>query len=606
MRLYLTNNFLIIRGILMTKYTGGEIIAEYLIKEGVPYAVGIPGHGNLALVDALKDRQDKIQVIQVRHEQSAIHLADGYYRASGNPLFCFTSIGPGAYNTVVGLATAFIDQSAVIAASGETHTYMFGRGVLQENERKHWADTMSVMRPITKRVWRVNRVDQLPFVMQQAFRLATTGRPGPVHIFLPMDVQAEQADVEIPEPKKYKAVGRICGDYLQVKKACELLASAERPVILAGGGVILSEASPELLELAELLGAAVITTMMGKGAFPEDHPLFAFYAGSKGTYCGNKLASSADVLLAIGCRFADETTSSYKPGVSFSIPPTKLIHVDIDIDEIGKNYPVEVGIVGDAKAVLYQIINTLKNMMKKRKYEDLPYFRTIQKLKNEWNRTLEPLKKSNKIPFTTARFLMELRKALERNAYVVGSAGHAQVELFSMFPVYEPKTHISSGGMSTMGWAIPAALGVKLAKPERQVVSVSGDGDFQMAFHELATGVQYGIPVVHCVLNNYGWLSIRDLQLDVFGKDRGFATEFRNKDGELYSPDFVKLAEAFGCYAERVEKPEEISPAIKKALKSNTDRPTVLEFPTQYEYPLSEGKTTGWWDVPIPAYLRKN
>jgi acetolactate synthase-1/2/3 large subunit len=395
----------------MTIYTSGEIIAECLIREGVPYAVGIPGHGNLALVDVLKDRQDFIDVIQVRHEQSAVHLADGYYRASGRPLFCFTSIGPGAYNTVVGLATALIDQSAVIVASGETQTYMFGRGVLQENERKHWADTMSVMRPVTKRVWKVSRVDQLPFVMQQAFRMATTGRPGPVHIFLPMDIQADSADIEIPEMRKHRAMGRICADPLQVRKACELLTSAERPVILAGGGVILSEASPELLELAEFLGAAVITTMMGKGAFPEDHPLFAFYAGSKGTSCGNKLASSADILLAVGCRFADETTSSYKPGVSFSIPPTKLIHVDIDSDEIGKNYPVEVGLVGDAKMVLCQIINTIKEMMNKRKYRDLPYFKKIQNLKEEWEKTLEPFKKSDKVPFTTARFLMELRKA---------------------------------------------------------------------------------------------------------------------------------------------------------------------------------------------------
>jgi len=589
----------------MVEYTGGEIIAEYLIKEGVPYVVGIPGHGNIALVDAFKDRGDSIKVIQVRHEQSAIHLADGYYRASGKPLFCFTSIGPGAYNTVVGLATAFIDSSAVIAASGETHTYMFGRGVLQENERKYWADTLSVMRPVTKRVWNVNRVDQLPFVIQQAFRIATTGRPGPVHIFLPFDVQADSADVEIPEPKKHRPLGRIGGDPLQVKKAVELLAGAERPVILAGGGVISSDASPELVELAEFLGAAVITTMMGKGAIPEDHPLCAFYAGSKGSFCGNRLASSADVLLAVGCRFADETTSSYKPGVSFSIPPTKLIHVDMDPNEIGKNYPVEVGIEGDAKVVLSQILNALKDMMTKRKYENLPYFKRIQEVKREWEKTLEPLRKSDKFPVTTARFLSELRKALKRNAIVIGSAGHAQAELFQEFPVYEPRTHISSGGMSTMGWAIPAALGVKLAEPDKQVVAISGDGDFQMTCQELATGAQYEIPVVYCVLNNYGWLSIRDLQIDVFGKDRGFATEFKNKDGKLYSPDFVKMAEAFGCYGERIEKPERISPVIKKVLKDNTDRPTVIEIPTQYEYPWSEGKAAGWWDVPIPTYLRK-
>jgi len=588
----------------LPKYTGGEIVAEYLIKEEVPYIVGIPGHGIIPFLDPFKDRQDKIKVIQVRHEQSAIHLADGYYRASGKPLLCFTSIGPGAYNTIVGLATAYMDSSAVIAVSGETHTYMFGRGVLQEVERQHWADTFSVMRPITKRVWRVTRVDQIPFVIHQAFRIATTGRPGPVHIFMPMDVQADSADVEIPDPKKHKPVGRISGDIDKVREAAKLLAKAERPVILAGGGVILSRASAELVELAEFLGAAVITTMMGKGAIPEDHPLCAFYAGSKGSTCGNKLAREADVLLAVGCRFADLATSSYKHGVSFAIPPTKLIHADIDSAEIGKNYPTEVGIVGDARSVLRQLIGVLKEMMTKRKYQETPYFKVIQKAKEEWEKKLEPLKKSDKTPMTISRFLVELRKALKRDAIVVGSAGHSQAQLFQEFPVYAPRTHLSSGGMSTMGWAVPASMGAKLAKPDSQVVSISGDGDFLMTCQELATAVQYGIATVHCVLNNYGWLSIRDLQLDVYGKERGYATEFRAKDtGELYSPSFTKLAEAFGCHTEFVEKPEEVAPALKRAFESG--KPAVIEVPVQYEHPWSEGETVGWWDVPIPAYLRK-
>jgi len=588
----------------LPKYTGGEIVAEYLIKEGVPYIVGIPGHGIIPFLDPFKDRRDKIGVIQVRHEQSAIHLADGYYRASGKPLLCFTSIGPGAYNTIVGLATAYVDSSAVITISGETHTYMFGRGVLQEVERKHWADTFSVMRPVTKRVWRVTRIKQVPFVIHQAFRIATTGRPGPVHIFMPMDVQADSAKVEIPIPTEHKPMGRISGDIEKVRKAAELLARAERPVILAGGGVILSEASPELIELAEFLGAAVITTMMGKGAIPEDHPLCAFYAGSKGSSCGNALAREADVLLAVGCRFADLSTSSYRHGVSYAIPPTKLIHVDIDPAEIGKNYPTEVGIVGDAKTVLRQLIEALKMMISKRKYKETPYFKTIQKMKKEWKRILEPLRKSDKVPMTISRFLVELRKALKRDAIVVGSAGHAQAQLFQEFPVYEPRTHLSSGGMSTMGWAVPASMGAKLAKPDRQVVSISGDGDFLMTCQELATAVQYGIATVHFVLNNYGWLSIRDLQIDVYGKERSYATEFRSdKTGKLYNPSFTKLAEAFGCHSEFVEKPEEVASALKCAFESG--KPAVIEVPVQYEHPWSEGKTFGWWDVPIPAYLRK-
>jgi len=589
----------------LPEYTGGEVIAEYLIKEGVPYIVGIPGHGIIPFLDPLKDRQDEIGVVQVRHEQAAIHLADGYYRASGRPLLCFTSIGPGAYNTVVGLATAYVDSSAVVAVSGETHSYMFGKGVLQEVERQNWADTSSVMRPITKRVWKVTRVDQVPFAIHQAFKTATTGRPGPVHIFMPMDVQADSADVEIPDPVKHRSLGRVSGDIEQVKLSAELMAKAERPVILAGGGVILSDASPELVELAEFLGIPVITTMMGKGAIPEDHELCAFYAGSKGSSCGNKLAKEADILLAVGCRFADLSTSSYKRGVSFTVPPTRLIHVDIDPTEIGKNYPTEVGIVGDAKAVLRQLSEALKAMASKKKYQEMPYFKALQKAKKEWEKELEPLKNSRKIPMTISRFLAELRNVLKRDAIVVGSAGHAQAQLFQEFPVYEPRTHLSSGGMSTMGWAVPASMGAKLAKPDKEVVSVSGDGDFLMTCQELATAVQYGITTVHCVLNNYGWLSIRDLQLDVYGEHRGYATEFRARDtGELCSPSFTKLAEAFGCHNEFIEKPEQVAPALKRALKSG--KPAVLEIPVQYEHPWSEGKTCGWWDIPMPAYLRKS
>jgi acetolactate synthase-1/2/3 large subunit len=589
----------------LTKYTGGEIVAEYLKKERVPYIVGIPGHGIIPFLDPFKDRKDTITAIQVRHEQSAVHLADGYYRASGRPLLCFTSIGPGAYNTVVGLATAYMDSSAVVVVSGETHTYMYGRGVLQELERKHWSDTSSVMRPLVKRVWKVTMVEQIPNVIQQAFKVSTTGRPGPVHIFIPMDVQASSADVKIPEPAQHRPKGRAVGDIAASRKGAELLVRAERPVILAGGGVILSDASHELVRLAEFLGAPIITTMMGKGSIPEDHSLCAFYAGSKGSSCGNKLAREADVLLAVGCRFADLSTSSYKHGASFSIPPTRLIHVDIDPTEIGKNYPTEIGIVGDAKAVLRQFINFLKEKAFKNDYQEKPYFKAVQKAKDQWRRDLENLLKSGKKPMTISRFLAELRQLLERDAIVVGSAGHPQAALFQEFPIYEPRTHLSSGGMSTMGWAVPASMGAKLARPNRQVVSISGDGDFLMTCQELATGVQYGIPTIHFVLNNYGWLSIRDLQIDTYGLERSYATEFRYSDtSDLYSPSFTKLAEAFGCHTEFVDEPQQIDKALNRSFESK--KPSVIEVSVNRKHPWSEGKTFGWWDVPVPTYLRKD
>ncbi len=579
--------------------TGGEIIAEYLIKEGIPYIVGIPGHGCLGLIDAFKGKEDKIKVLQVRHEQSAVHLADGYYRISGKPLAVFTSIGPGAINTAVGVATCYVDSTSVLVITGDAHTYMFGRGVLQEIERTHDANFPRMLEPVVKRWWQVTAVEQLPHILDRAFNQMLSGRRGPVLISLPMDVQAGSADIEIGKAKR-RAENRFFGDPKDIDEAAILLIKAKRPVILAGGGVITSEASSELRELAEFLQAAVITTMMGKSSFPEDHPLYAWHAGAKGTKCGNKISSSADVLLAVGCRFADETTSSYRKGVSFSIPPTKLIHVDIDPGEIGKNYPVEVGIAGDAKSVMQQLIEKLRGASKPLKKDC--YVEEIRQLREEWLQGLRELRESNKVPLTISRFLKELREFLPRMGIVVTSSGHSQAQILQEFPFYYPKTLITSGGFSTMGFTLPAALGVKLAAGERPVIGVLGDGDFLMTVQELATAVQYNIPVVYAVLNNTGWISVRDLQLGAYGKERGMATEFFNKDGGLYSPDFVAIAQAFGAYGERIQKGEEVKPALERAFASN--KPAVIEVVVNREYPYSKGKDgAGWWDVPTPSYL---
>ena len=584
------------------RLTGGDIVADYLVRRGVPYVAGIPGHGCLGLVDAFAKRRDVLKVIQVRHEQSAVHLADGYYRVSGQPLAVFTSIGPGAANTAVGLATAYVDSTAVLVLCGETHTHMFGRGVLQEVERQHWANFSRALEPLTKRYWLVNRVEQLPFVMQRAFNAMTGGRPGPVLVALPMDVQADAAEVTVPEPVAREPQGRVRADPRQIERAAALLLAAERPVILAGGGVVSSGAFAELRQVAELLSAAVVTTMMGKGAFPEDHPLYGWHAGSKGTTCGNLLTRRADVILAVGCRFADEATSSYRRGLSFSIPPTKLIHADIDPGEIGKNYPVEVGLVGDARAVLADLLAALKAGGKPRAVGS-GYAQTIADARASWLRTLGELGTDTAVPVSISRFLKELHGFLDRSAVVASSSGNAQAQILQEFPFYEPRTNLTTGGFSTMGFSLPAALGAKLALPERQVVAVVGDGDFLMTVQELATAVQYEIPVVVAVLNNYGWQSIKDLQTAVLGADRVYGTEFLDARGGLSSPDFVALARAFGCYAERVERAEEVRPALQRAFAQR--RPAVVEVVVNREPPYSGGLVAGWWDVPVPAYLEE-
>ncbi|TFG18447.1 MAG: thiamine pyrophosphate-binding protein [Promethearchaeota archaeon] len=593
----------------MVRYTGGEIIAKYLIKEGVKYVVGIPGHGNLPLVDAFFKDKDKLKLIQPKQEMSGVHLAVGYYRITGQPLCVFTSIGPGAANTVIGLADAFVDSFPVLCLTGDTHTHMRGKGVLQEIERKSDSDFPRILEPITKRSWQVSHPNQLSSIMQRAFNQMLTGRKGPVHIDLPMDIQAKAIETEIPEPNKRRAGGRILGDPKLINEATNLLTNAKRPVLFLGGGVLASEASEEVKELAEMIGAAVVVTMMGKDAFPNDHPLFCWSAGSKGTNVGLNMTTKADVILAVGCRFADETASSYKQGVSFSIPPTKLIQIDIDPHEVGKNYPVTVGIYGDAKACLNQIVEKLKNDHYSKNYENTNYFEEIQEEKRKWFEFLKKNRDDSKVPVMISTVLQEVRRFFKRDAVIVTSSGNVQAQMLQELEFYKPKTCLTAGGFSTMGYSVPAAIGAKLGsieigKADREVVALVGDGDFMMTISELSVAVQLGLTnIFFIVLNNYGWIAIKDLQQTAFGKDRGYGTAFEDIEGKAYSPDFAKIAEGFGCYSEKISKQDEILPALERAKKSR--KPSVIEILVNRTYPFTGSPAVGWWDVPIPEYLKE-
>lgn len=582
------------------KLTGGQIVTRVLLDRGIPWIAGIPGHGCLALVDAFMEESPALPLYMVRHEQSAVHMADGYYRVTGNPAAVFTSIGPGALNLAVGLGTAYVDSTAVLAFTGETHTYMFGRGVLQEIERIRAADSLRVLEPVSKFAALATRAEQLPHLLNRAFQAMLGGRAGPAVISLPMDVQAEAAHYA-PETAAGPGPRPPRPDATALKKAASLLNEAKRPVILAGGGVLRAGASPALLALAERLGAAVITTMAGKSSFPEDHPLYAWHAGSKGTACGNELASGADVLLALGCRFADETTSSYRKGTSFNIPPAKLIHADIDPLEIGKNYPVAEGLTGDAGAVLQGLLEELGPAGED--YREKPYTAEIASRKAAWFKTLEPFRSREHDPVTVSRALFEIRRALPRRGYLVTSSGHSQAQVLQEFPFYEPGTLVTTGGFSTMGFALPAAMGVKLARPDDPVIALAGDGDLLMTVQELATAKQYGLPLTVVVLNNRGFLSIRDLQMDVYGEERTYATEFASPEGEPAAVDFVSLARSFGVEAERVSHPGEVEPAVKRALAEAA--PRLVEVQVNRRYPYSGGKAAGWWDVPVPEYLEE-
>jgi acetolactate synthase-1/2/3 large subunit len=404
----------------------------------------------------------------------------------------------------------------------------------------------------------------------------------------------------LPDPHDYRPAGPILPDPIRIGKAGELLARAGRPVIVAGGGVITAGAWDELRAVAEFLGAPVVTTMMGKGAFPEDHPLSGFHGGSKGTTCGNALTRSADVLLAVGMRFADESTSSYRHGVTYAIPPTRLIHLDLDPTEIGKNYPVEVGVVADARAGLAALLEWLQSNRTPVNYAELRYFAEIQQLRQDWLAQVRELATSDHEPVTISRLIAELRAFLDRDAIVATSSGNVQAQWFQEAMVYEPKTNLTTGGFSTMGWTVPAALGAKLAAPGRQVLGLVGDGDFLMTAQELATAVQYNIPAVYVVANNAGWIAIRDLQAAVYGEKRAIGAEFLAGDTPI-TPDLAALARAFGCHAERISAPAEVQPALARAFAAGV--PAVVEVLVERTYPLSGSPAVGWWDVPVPAYL---
>jgi acetolactate synthase I/II/III large subunit len=576
--------------------TGGEVIGRALSAYGVSYAAGIPGHGAWGMLDGLMQPGAEIPFIQVFHEQAAIHLADGYYRAGGRPMAAFTSVGPGAANTVMGLATAFADSTSLIYFSGAPPTHMIGHGTMQELDRHHANDFAQLTRPVTKRQFSVDRVEQLPHTIHRAFNAMLTGRPGPVHIEVPMDVQALSAEVVIHDLARRLPLGIAHPDPAAVDAAARILTAAERPVIVVGGGAVTAEASAAAKSLAEALSIPVVTTWNGKGAFPEDHPLYAGSVGQTGTTPGNTIAASADLVISIGCRFTDWSASSYRRGVSFSIPPAKLIHIDVDPYEIGKNYPAEVGIVADAaaaSAALRDAIGTSRKVPAARE----AFLSELDRLKADWKEKESARLNSDQFPFTSQRPLRDLRRVLPRDGIIVAGSGNTQGAVKQSFPVYEPRTHLGSGSYSSMGWAVPASIGAKLAQPERKVACVLGDGDFLMTIQEIGVCATNDIPVVFIVQNNAGYMSIRGGQRKIF--DRHIGSEFNRPDGSPYSPDFKSVASAFGLQSYRVEDPATLEDTLRRALES--DEPTVVEVPTSRD--AAGPWVPGWWDFPVPSYI---
>lgn len=540
--------------------SGAEAIVRSLKREGVKVIFGIPGGSVLPLYDALYDAD--IKHVLGRHEQCVAHMADGYARASGRPGVCVATSGPGATNLVTGLATAYMDSSPVIALTGQVARPMIGKDAFQE------ADIVGIATPITKYCFQLTSVEEIPRVFKTAFTIASTRRRGPVLIDMPVDVQREQAEVEFTDDMDLKGYDpnppRVNHD--RIKKAAEILAEAERPLILAGGGVIWSGAHEELVELAEMLSVPVVTSLMGKGAIPEDHPLSLGMIGMHGKAYANYAVAECDVLLAIGTRFSDRTTGKFD---EFAKGAYK-IHVDIDSAEINKNIKIDLPIIGDAKEVLRLLIKELKKLRRIKPRD--AWLNRIRELRAAFERGAEEFSGCQLKPSTVIRLL---NKMLEPGKSIVTTGvGQNQMWCALHYIARSPRSFITSGGLGTMGFGFPAALGAKVACPEKVVVDIDGDGSFLMTEQDLATSVAEGIPVIVIILNNGALGMVRQWQHLLYRR-RFMASNL----GRI--PDFVKLAQAFGAEGIRPASREELEEALKQAMKNEVT--TVIDVPISQE-----------------------
>jgi acetolactate synthase-1/2/3 large subunit len=592
----------------MAKMRGADIIAEYLVKEKVPYLFGLCGHGDIGFLDAFYDRQDKIKALTVRHEQAAGHMADAYFRVAHKPVATFTSCGPGSTNLPTALASAMMDSSAFLAITGNVPTSQFGRSPFQETGRHYQAEFPNVIRPYVKKSYQPTRVDMIPLMIRQAFKTMLTGRTGPVNIDIPLNCFVEEADVEVPEPELWRGGinCRSAGNPELVERALDLLLGTDKPCMIAGHGAVLSEVAPELRRLVDLLNLPVATTANGKGIIPADHPLSLGAVGRNGSYMANEACRSCDVLLALGVKFDDRQSSAWIPGYTFNIPPTKLIHVEIDPDEMARNYPPTLGILGDAKAFLKELLKLAETKVKKDKKRNKAWLDEIQNWRKGWEEFNRPNLKSSVVPIRPERLVRDIREVMPRDAILISDVGEHHNWLLQFYDVYEPGGMLQSWGFASMGFGVCGVLGAKLAAPGKVCVSVCGDGGFMMTPHILCTAVEYDIPAVWIVWNNYGWNVIRH-QANGAWPGREIVTSFkRDETGEFYNPDFAALAKACGADGAKVGKPGDFKEVFHQAIKSN--KPFVIDVVVDRN---AKAPSTGTWVLPPfthgePSYGKRN
>lgn len=542
---------------------GAEMLVKALHKEGVEYVWGYPGGSVLFIYDEIF-KQDKFEHILVRHEQAAVHAADGYARATGKVGVALVTSGPGVTNAVTGIATAYTDSIPMVIISGNVPTYAIGEDAFQE------ADTVGITRPVVKHNFLVKDVKDLPLVIKKAFHIAQTGRPGPVLIDIPKDVSAAKGPFVYPEVLEMRSYNPVLkGHSGQIRKAVSLLQEAERPYIYTGGGVILADAAPELKEFADLLGYPVTNTLMGLGGFPGTSPQFVGMLGMHGTYEANMAMQHCDVLIAIGARFDDRVIGNT---AHFASHPRKIIHIDIDPSVISKRVKVDVPIVGNLKEVLVEMTAQLKASGSRKNGDKLAaWWEQI----NEW-RKKDCLKYDEASQIVKPQYVVQkLWELTGGDAFICSDVGQHQMWAAQFYKFDKPRRWINSGGLGTMGVGLPYAMGIKKAFPDKDVFTITGEGSIQMCIQELSTCKQYDTPVKIVSLNNRYLGMVRQWQELTYNKR--YSSSYMDS-----LPDFVKLAEAFGHVGMRIEKKSDVEGALKEAIRLK-DRTVFMDFQTDPE-----------------------
>lgn len=562
-------------------------LVKYLEHRSVKHIFGLCGHTNIAVLAAME--KSSIRFINVRHEQVAAHAADGYARATGKAAVLLTHLGPGLTNAVTGVANAALDCIPMVVIAGDVPSHYYGKHPHQEVNLHSDGSQCEIYRPFCKRVWRVERPEHLPEIMERAFTLAESGQPGPVLVDVPMDIFSMEMDpVHFDRVQKNaKSLNKPSMDDETAVQIVKRLARADKPILYVGGGIVLADAANELREFVNHLQIPVAHSLMGKGALPDDHPLTLGMTGFWGTQYTNDSCRNADYIMALGARFKEADSSSWYPEYTFSIPQTKLIHIDIEPTEIGRNYPVEIGVVADLKMAL-AVLNRVARELYPDGVQKTELVKEIARQREEFKARNLEMEQSDAFPMMPERILAELREVLPRDAVITTDVGWNKNGVGQQFPIFEPGSIQITGGLATMGFGAPAAIGAKLAHPDKVVVALVGDGGFGQNPAMLATARAEGIAAVWIIMNNDAFGTIAGLEKAHFGTT--FGTVFQ-KDGKSTSPDYAALAKAYGVEGVRVESADQFKPALEAAIKANA--PVVLDVP-MINNPTP---TTGHWNI---------